>query len=313
MVIAMWHVFLSRTAEKVRKATAHNTTASSPALSRSAADLTLHVFTLMLGAALSQDAVLTCEARTATNSACLLHALKHVHIAHRTPTPLWVLRLGARVAATNSMERNQPGLWLEFGAWSGKSTREIANVAHNLSEEVHSFDSFLGLPEDWRPADGGLRDHSRITRKYLSSGSFSRAGKPPYTDPRIEWRVGWFNETLPQFLAEPAVARRNISFLHMDADLYSSTDTVFRQLERRIHPSAVIVFDELINYPEFEQHEIRALRELQQRTGRSARVLYTSAKEVFTSEREARDRLRSYGMEASHSGPFMQQAAIQLL
>lgn len=262
---------------------------------------------------MGRDAALTCEARTATDSTCLLHALQQVVVRGRTHTAFWALKWGARIAAATSMERNQPGLWLEFGAWSGKSTREIANFAYNLSEQVYSFDSFLGLPEDWRRADGGLRDHGRITRSFLSTGSFSRAGKPPYTDPRIDWRIGWFNETLPQFLGEPAFAHRNVSFLHMDADLYSSTDTVFRHLERRIHPSAVMVFDELINYPEFEVHEMRALRELQQRTGRSVRVLGTSAKELFKSEREARDRLRHYGQEASHVGPFMQQATVELL
>ena len=48
----------------------------------------------------------------------------------------------------------------------------------------------------------------------------------------------------------------------MDADLYSSTITVFKALTDRIQPGLVIVFDELFNYPEFKDHEIKALWEL---------------------------------------------------
>ena len=40
----------------------------------------------------------------------------------------------------------------------------------------------------------------------------------------------------------------------------------------------MIVFDELINYPHFEQHELRALYELMLATGRSIELLGYGAK-----------------------------------
>ena len=56
---------------------------------------------------------------------------------------------------------------------------------------------------------------------------------------------------------------QHVSFLHVDSDLYSSAATVFGELGRRrfVRPGCVVVFDELFNFPGFEQHELRALWE----------------------------------------------------
>ena len=43
--------------------------------------------------------------------------------------------------------------------------------------------------------------------------------------------------------------------LHIDCDLYSSTAAVFERVADRLAPDAVIVFDELLNYPEYRRHE----------------------------------------------------------
>jgi hypothetical protein len=48
----------------------------------------------------------------------------------------------------------------------------------------------------------------------------------------------------------------------MDADLYSSTKTVFDLMADRIVPGTVIVFDEYFNYPGWRQGEYRAFQEL---------------------------------------------------
>ena len=152
-----------------------------------------------------------------------------------------------------------PGLWLEFGAYVGRSTRLIASVAQPLGHTVHSFDSWRGLPESW---------------EHLGKGAFNSWGSPPFTDPRIQWESGLFDETLPRFLRRYA---DNISFVHIDCDLYSSTATVLRLIENRISPGAVIVFDELINYKGYTRGELKALLESLRRTGRRAVPLTTPA------------------------------------
>jgi hypothetical protein len=71
---------------------------------------------------------------------------------------------------------------------------------------------------------------------------------------------GWFNETLPSFIKEQ---NKKISFIHMDADLYSSTKYIFDTLKDYIDKDCVIVFDELVNYPNFDgpNGELRAFYE----------------------------------------------------
>ena len=49
--------------------------------------------------------------------------------------------------------------------------------------------------------------------------------------------------------------------IHIDCDLYSSTRTVLTLLRGRMVPGTLLVFDELFNYPGYEQHEIKAFYE----------------------------------------------------
>lgn len=69
---------------------------------------------------------------------------------------------------------------------------------------------------------------------------------------------GWFNETLADFLSNNP---EHIRFLHMDADLYSSTKFVLTALADRIQPNTVIAFDEYWNYPTWLEHEFKAFQE----------------------------------------------------
>jgi len=133
------------------------------------------------------------------------------------------------------------GLVLEFGVWSGTTINRIAaQVAPRIA---HGFDSFEGLPEDWREG--------------YEKGVFARTALPEVAD-TVALHVGWFDRTLPGFLdAHPGPA----AFIHMDCDLYSSTQTVLSQLRDRIVPGTVIMFDEYFNYPGWQQHEYRAFAE----------------------------------------------------
>lgn len=70
--------------------------------------------------------------------------------------------------------------------------------------------------------------------------------------------VGWFDDTLPGFVAEHPGP---VSFLHVDGDLYSSTKTIFDLVGPRLRVGSVIIFDEFFNYPGWEKHEFRAWEE----------------------------------------------------
>jgi hypothetical protein len=146
------------------------------------------------------------------------------------------------------------GLACEFGVASGKTLRRIADA---WSGPVHGFDSFEGLPEDW-------------TGTYERAGRFSAKGKLPKVPGNVTLHAGWFDKSLPRFLAShqgPA------ALLHLDADLYSSTKTVLDLFKPRIVPGTVLVFDEYFNYPNWREHEHRAWQEFLAESGVKAEFI----------------------------------------
>nr|WP_179798147.1 class I SAM-dependent methyltransferase [Actinomycetospora corticicola] len=132
------------------------------------------------------------------------------------------------------------GMALEFGVYSGRTLSQIA--AARPGTEVYGFDSFEGLPEDWR---AGFR-----------AGTFAVDALPEVEG--AELVVGWFSETLPDFLATHPGP---VDLLHLDADLYSSTTTALELVGPRLRPGSVVVFDEYLNHPGWQDGEHRAWRE----------------------------------------------------
>ena len=67
--------------------------------------------------------------------------------------------------------------------------------------------------------------------------------------------VGTFQETLPSFLSNLDLP---ISFIHFDADLYSSTAFCLDKVTDFLAPETIFVFDEYHNYEGWELHEHKA-------------------------------------------------------
>ena len=141
------------------------------------------------------------------------------------------------------------GLALEFGVASGTTLGIIAQaVASELT--VIGFDIFTGLPETWRTG--------------FPEGEFAQPQPPKIPGARVV--IGLFEDTLPGFLEEND---EPIAFIHLDADLYSSTKTVLDLTADRLAPGAVLLFDEFFNFPGWPEHEYRAWTEFIEKTGRS--------------------------------------------
>jgi predicted O-methyltransferase YrrM len=134
-----------------------------------------------------------------------------------------------------------PGCICEFGVWSGQTLRIMADAAPK--RQVHGFDSFEGLPGDWRTG--------------FAKGAF-KTGVPTFTQRNVQLHKGWFDATLPAFIRE---LKEPIALAHIDCDLYASTRTVLEHIAPRLAPGAILVFDEYFGYPGWEQHEHRALLE----------------------------------------------------
>jgi predicted O-methyltransferase YrrM len=148
---------------------------------------------------------------------------------------------------TFAFKQAPQGLALEFGVFKGTTINHLAKLAPG--RRFYGFDSFTGLPEDW----AGAR---------YSAVNFDRGGKKPKVAANVTLIEGWFDKTLPEFLArEPGP----IGFLHIDCDIYSSTKTVLDLCAPHLAPGAVVVFDEFFNYKGYELHEYKAFFELVER------------------------------------------------
>jgi len=144
------------------------------------------------------------------------------------------------------------GMLAEFGVYKGASLTQIAKFFPDHT--VHGFDSFVGLPESW----GG-------TSK--AAGAFDVGAKPPELSvANVEFHVGWFEDTIPVFAQEHSGP---FAFAHLDADLYSSTKTVFDGLGDWFVPGTIVVFDEYFGYFGWQRHEHKAFQEFLAATGLS--------------------------------------------
>jgi tetratricopeptide (TPR) repeat protein len=149
-----------------------------------------------------------------------------------------------QLALQNTADHNlmKDGLILEFGVYHGKTIRMIAS--HFPNETVHGFDTFSGIPEDW---------HNTPRGAYSTHGSLPKA---PAT---VQYHVGTFAETLPEFLhAHPG---QPIRFMNIDCDLYSSTKDVLDAVFDRVVPGTIIMFDEYVLNPHWKEDEYRAFQE----------------------------------------------------
>src|SRR5436853_463234 len=94
------------------------------------------------------------------------------------PYPLDLLRYAmARAHWT------EDGSAAEFGVYQGASLRYIANQVPGVT--VYGFDSFRGLPKAWNG---------------FPAGTFATKVPPITKNTRLV--IGWYNETLPYFVAE---------------------------------------------------------------------------------------------------------------
>ena len=71
--------------------------------------------------------------------------------------------------------------------------------------------------------------------------------------------VGWVEETLDNFLEEK---KPNISFVHMDMDLYNPTKFALKKIKPYLNKGCIILFDELIENIGWEYGEYKALKEV---------------------------------------------------
>ena len=149
--------------------------------------------------------------------------------------------------------------YLEFGVATGKSINIIASFLPPESK-VFGFDVFDGLPDNWA---GHIRAKGMFKQKRL-----------PKVPSNVVLIQGLFEDTLPAFKKN---MEGNISFCHVDCDLYASTKTILDIIGDKLVSGSCVLFDEYFNYPAWRQHEWKAWKEFCDNRGLNYQYLGFSA------------------------------------
>lgn len=152
------------------------------------------------------------------------------------------LRKHAIQKAINNNDPQKNYYYLEFGVWKGNS----ANFFSKFLKKLYVFDGFEGLKEDWVGTG-------------LTKGYFSLNKNLPKLNSNIQPIVGWVEDTLDDFLKEHSP---KVNFIHLDMDTYSPTKYTLEKLKPYLIKGAIIIFDELYNYPGWKEGEYKALTEV---------------------------------------------------
>ena len=134
------------------------------------------------------------------------------------------------------------GLYAEFGVADGQSLRFICR---HVNRTVYGFDSFRGLPEV-----PGSRAFGPVSSRVQTEN------RPKSRRMRWSYRA-ISDQTLPEFVKR--LDARPAAFLHLDADLYSSTSTVLSALRDRIVPGTILVYNDYFGCPPVGKREASLL------------------------------------------------------
>lgn len=133
----------------------------------------------------------------------------------------------------------EQGLFVEFGVYKGYWLNKFSEMT---TRPMFGFDSFEGIPDSWT-----------LRRK----GDFA-VERLPEVPNNVQLIKGWFKDTLPPFLATHP---ESVAFAHIDCDLYSSTKEVLDLIARRIKAGTVLVLDDFMEEPGWQNEEHKAFFE----------------------------------------------------
>ena len=97
-----------------------------------------------------------------------------------------------------------------------------------------------------------------MERLGLRKGGFDLKGELPPVANNVQLHKGWFDASLPPFLAGNA---EDFAFLHIDSDTYEAAKSIFDVAGDHIKPGTVIVFDEYFGYRGWKIGEFKAWQE----------------------------------------------------
>jgi hypothetical protein len=141
-----------------------------------------------------------------------------------------------RTSLEEAIEITKGGIFAQFGVYKGESSNWM--LESNKCKELHLYDSFDGLPEDWN--------------EKFKKGHF-KCEIPNFDDNRVVVYPGLFENTFEKF------NKIKFDLIHIDCDLYSATKTILDNII--FFTDQIFVFDEMYNINNSENHEMKAFKE----------------------------------------------------
>jgi predicted O-methyltransferase YrrM len=124
-----------------------------------------------------------------------------------------------------------PGDFAELGVYRGGTALLLARATQHSGRKLHLFDTFAGLP-----ASDAIRDEGRT--QDFSDTSVEAVQNYLRGFDNVELHAGLFPDS-----AAP-VANRRFSFVHADADIYSSMKACCEFFYPRLSPGGFLVCDD---------------------------------------------------------------------
>ena len=106
----------------------------------------------------------------------------------------------------------------------------------------------------------------------------STKGKLPKVKSNVTLIKGWYNESLPGFIAQ--LGDKQIDVLHLDSDTYTPTAFVLNSLVDNLRSGSIVIFDEFFGYPNWENFEFKAWNEFNSTYKISAKCIAFSKNQV---------------------------------
>lgn len=157
-----------------------------------------------------------------------------------------------------------PPVFFEFGCHSGRtfSTALLGAKYFRMPLDAYAFDSFEGLPETKKEEDGIFRAGSYCTGVSKFREIVKKRTKVDLPEKNIV--KGFYDQSLTKVLGK--ALPRQVGFVHIDVDLYSSTVTVLEFIKDHLANGTVVLFDDWYCFPPGkEMGEKKALKEFLER------------------------------------------------
>lgn len=160
-------------------------------------------------------------------------------------------------------ERNLPGAFVECGTWKGGCAAVMGAIAKRYGSKRNTYyvDSFEGMPaatpEDGPGSERLAGDKLKASVEDVKEIIFDKLDLLPSKNILVK---GWFEDSLPKVKKEIGP----IAILRLDADWYSSTNTILNELYDQVVRGGYIIFDDYGTWPGCRQavHEFLDKRQL---------------------------------------------------